>query len=553
MQNQHQTLLAIVFGLLVGCGGGRSSLKPPTDPPVPTVSPSAESPSSTTDVLTYHNNNARTGENLGETQLTPTNVNVNSFGKLFVMPVDGKVDAQPLYVSQVALSDNSRHNLLFVATEHDTVYAFDGDTGKKIWQVSLLGPDETTSDPRACDQVVPEIGITATPVIDRKSGPHGSLYAIAMSKDSAGNYFQRLHALDLANGSEQFGGPQEVQARYPGTGDGSDGQQVVFDPKQYKERAGLLLLNGIIYTTWASHCDIRPYTGWIIGYDEQTLKQVRLLNLTPNGSGGSFWNSGAGPAADDSGNIYLLQANGTFDRNLDEAGFPETGNFGNAFLKVSTNGTLSVADYFTMHDTVSQSARDEDLGSGGVLLIPDTSDETGKTAHLAVGAGKDGSIYLANRDKMGKFNPEDNHNIHQQLVRALPGSEFGMAAYSNGLLYFGDVNGRLKAFRLSGAFLSPVPESESSNTFPYPGTTPSVSGSGSSSRIVWAVENSANAVLYAYDANDLAKELYSSDQASSGRDYFGQGNKFVVPTIVNGKVYVGTVNSVAVFGLLPAK
>jgi len=546
-------VLVTAAGMLIACGGGvRSSSSP--DPAASPAVPAAPLPSVTADVLTYHNNNERTGEYLSETRLTTANVNVNTFGKLFFMPTNGKVDAQPLYVSRLALPDGTSPNVLYVATEHDTVYAFNADSGALIWQVSVLGPGETTSDPRGCDQVVPEIGITATPVIDRKAGPHGSLYVVAMSKDNSGRYFHRLHALDLATGVEQFGGPRNIEAHYPGTGDGSSGQTVIFDPKQYKERAGLLLVNGIIYTSWASHCDIRPYTGWMIGYDEQTLGQVRVLNLTPNGNGGALWNSGAAPAADDSGNIYALEANGSFETDTDAAGMPRGGDFGNAFVKLSTaNGGLTVADYFAMYNTIAESAIDEDLGSGGVLLLPDVKSADGNTERLAVGAGKDGNIYIVNRENMGKFKPSDNGNVHQALAAALPGSEFGMPAYTGGRLYFGDVRGHLKAFRLSGDLLSATAESKSGDTFPYPGTTPSVSGNGSRGTIVWAAANATVAVLHAYDASDLASELYNSNQAVAERDHFGHGNKFIVPTVANGRVYVGTVNGVAAFGLLPGR
>lgn len=543
-------LLIMLVALLTDCGGGsHSSLEPPP----PTSAPVQSSPSASADVLTYHNSNARTGEDLNETVLTLANVNLNTFGKLFTMSTDGKVDAQPLYVSHLGFSNGSNRNVLYVATEHDSVYAFDADSGTAIWRVSLLGPGETTSDPRDCDQVVPEIGITATPVIDRNAGPHGSLYAVAMSKDAAGNYYQRLHALDLTTGAEEFGGPREVQAQYPGSGDGGDGRTVVFDPKQYKERAGLLLLNGVVYTSWASHCDIRPYTGWIIGYDEQNLKQVRLLNLAPNGTGAAFWNSGAAPAADHAGNIYALAANGSFETDLDNAAMPLRRDFGNAFLKLSTAGGLSVADYFSMSDTVAESAIDEDLGSGGVLLTPDQVDGSGNVVRLALGAGKDGNIYVVDRENMGKFNAASPDHVWQKLSKALPGSEFGMPAYSAGLLYYGDVGSPLKAFRFSGVVLSATPESESPNSFAYPGTTPSISGNGSNDLIVWAAENGSTAVLHAYDAANLAHELYNSNQAAAGRDHFGQGNKFIVPTVANGKVYVGTVNGVTAFGLLAAK
>ena len=226
-----------------------------------------------TDVLTYHNDIARTGQNLNETILTTSNVNSAKFGKLGLYPVDGLVDAQPLYASNVAVPGNGTHNLLIAATEHDSVYAFDADSGTAIWHTSMLKAGETTSDNRGCSQVTPEIGVTSTPVIDRTRGPNGVVYVVAMSKDGSGNYHQRLHALDLALGTELFSGPADVQAKYPGTGDNSDGTNVIFDPGQYKERAGLLLMNGVLYTGWASHCDIRPYTGWIIAYNAATWRR----------------------------------------------------------------------------------------------------------------------------------------------------------------------------------------------------------------------------------------------------------------------------------------
>ena len=315
------------------------------------------SPLRAQDVLTYHNDNARTGQDLNETILTPSNVNSTQFGKIFQVTVDGKVDAQPLYAAAVAIPSQGTHNVLFVATEHDSVYAFDADTGAQLWQVSLLQTGETTSDDRGCEQVTPEIGITATPVIDRSSGPNGTLYVVAMSKDSSSAYHQRLHALDMTTGAEVFGGPKEVQATFPGTGDNSNGTDVIFDPKQYKERAGLLLLNHLIYTAFSSHCDFAPYTAWIMAYNESTLGQVNVLDLTPNGNEGSVWMSGGGLAADAAGNIYALMANGTFDTTLNQNGFPGQGDYGNAFVKLSTaNGGLTVADYFTMTNTVAESS-----------------------------------------------------------------------------------------------------------------------------------------------------------------------------------------------------
>jgi hypothetical protein len=502
-----------------------------------------------TDVLTYHNDIARTGQNLTEGILTTSNVNSSTFGKLGFYPVDGLVDAEPLYASNVAVPSNGTHNVLIVPTEHDSVYAFDADSGATIWQVSMLESGETTSDDRGCGQITPEIGVTSTPVIDRTSGPNGAIYAVAMSKDGSGNYHQRLHALDLALGTELFGGPVDIQATYPGTGDNTNGTSVVFDPGQYAERSALLLLNHVIYTGWTSHCDIRPYTGWIMGYSESTLGQTSVLNVTPNGNEGSIWMAGAGLAADSSGNIYFLDANGDFDTTLNSGGLPSDGDYGNAFMKLSTSGGLAVADYFEMDNGVSESDSDTDLGSGGTIVLPDLSDGSGNTWHLAVGAGKDSNLYLVNRDSMGKFSA-NNNNIYQELAGALPGGVWAMPAYFNNTIYYGSVGSPIQAFTITNAKLSSGATAQTANSFGYPGATPSISANGTSNGIVWAVENTSPAVLHAYNVANL-NELYNSNQASGGRDQFGAGNKFITPMIVNGKVFVGTPNGVAVFGLLP--
>ncbi len=506
----------------------------------------------TPDVLTYHNDNARTGQQLNETILTPANVNSSTFGRLFVISVDGKVDAEPLYVAGISIAGGT-HNVLVVATEHDSVYAFDADSGATLWHVSMLSSGETPSDDRGCSQVTPEIGVTSTPVIDLGAGSHGTVYVVAMSKNGAGQYLQRLHALDLTTGAEQFGGPVAVQATYPGTGDNSSGGNVVFDPGQYKDRAGLLLLNGVVYTSWASHCDIRPYTAWMIGYNENTLAQTTVLNVTPNGNEGSFWSAGAGPAADANGNIFALVANGTFDTTLNASGFPNRADFGNTFLHISTSGGhLAVADYFAMFNVVAENNTDLDLGSGGALVVPDMTDSMGRTRHLAVGAGKDSHIYVADRDNMGKFNPANNGSIYQDIVGALSGQVFSMPAYFGGVIYYGAVGDTLKAFPFSSALLASSASSQSATTFQYPGATPSISANGSGNGIVWAAENGAAATLHAYDAANLTNELYNSNQAPGGRDQFGTGNKFITPMIANGKVYVGTISGVGVFGLLGA-
>jgi hypothetical protein len=496
-------------------------------------------------VLTWHNDIARTGQNLQETILTPTNVKSSTFGKLFVMNVDGKVDAQPLYVPSVTIPGQGVHNVLYVVTEHASAYAFDADSGTQLWKVSALGAGESPSDDRGCGQVTPEIGLTATPAIDLQSGPHGTMYATAMSKDGSGNYHQRLHALDLTSGAEQFGGPMEVQATYPGSG-----AENTFLPRQHVERPGLLIVNGVVYTSWGSHCDGGPYTGWVIGYNETTLAQTSVLNLTPNGSEGGIWMAGAGPGADAKGNVFLLTGNGTFDTTLTAGGFPNKGDYGNAFVKMSTTaGTLAVADYFTMSNTVSESNADADLGSGGAMLLLQVNDAQGHLRSLGVGAGKDGHIYVVDQANLGKFNPSTNA-IYQDMPGALPGGIWSSPAWFNGTLYYGDVGNTLKAFAFTNGMFQPTPSSHSSHSFGYPGTTPSISANGTSNGIVWGAENTSPAVLHAYDATNLATELYNSNQAASGRDHFGSGNKFIVPTVVNGKVYVGTTNGVGAFGLL---
>jgi hypothetical protein len=500
-------------------------------------------------VITYHNDNLRTGQNLSESLLTPQNVRFASFGKILTLPVDGKVDAQPLLVSGVAVPNKGVHNVVFVATEHDSLYAFDADTGVNYWQVSLLKAGETTSDTRGCGQVSPEIGITATPAIDPTAAPHGAIYVVAMSKDSAANYHQRLHAIDISTGAPQPGSPIDIQATYPGTGDNTVNGNVVFDAKQYKARPGLLLVGGVVYTSWSSHCDFRPYTGWTIGYQQATLAQTSVFNFTPNGNEAAVWGAGAGASADASGNLFFQLGNGTFDTTLDTSGFPGRGDFGNAFVKLSlVGGALKAVDYWTMFNTVAESNADEDLGSGGVLLLPDVTDSAGTIRHLGAGAGKDRAVYLFDRDNMGKFNPGSNGNIYQQLPAALGGSSFASPAWFNGLLYFGSVGDVIRAYKMTAGKLGATPWSSTLTSFAFPGATPSISANA----ILWAVENSSPAVLHAYDANDLLTELYNSSQATGSRDQFGAGNKFITPTIANGKVYVGTPNSVAVFGLLPA-
>jgi hypothetical protein len=478
------------------------------------------------DVTTYKYDLARTGLNSRETILTTANVKSATFGLQRILSADAAIFAQPLYLSALNIA-GAAHNVVFVATEHNSVYAYDADSGAKLWQVSVNIAGETTSDNRSCDQISPEIGITATPVIDRNH--------------------QRIHALDVTNGSELFNGPKEITASYPTAGGGT----TTMDPGAYKDRAGLLLLNGEVYTTWGSHCDFDPYTGWIIAYSGSTLARTRVLNIAPNSNnlGPAIWQSGGAPAADDNGYIYLLAANGVFETTLDANGFPNMGDYGNSFLKLSTaGGTLAVADYFAMWNEVSESNADLDLGAGSPLLLPDLTDATGTTKHLAFGAGKDGNIYIVNRDSLGKFDPSKN-NIWQQIdqggqeVRSTP-------AYFNGHVYLSARDVGLKAYSITNARLSASPTSQTAATFGYPGTVPVVSSNGTSNGIVWASTTANPSILYAYDAANLATVLYSSNQAANSRDSFGQTNKFNAPVVVGGKVFVPTKTGVAVFGLL---
>ena len=529
------------FSVLISNGSGNVTSRNALLTVTPAVSTAG------TDVVTYKNDLARTGQNLNEKTLTPANVKHARFGKLQFLSTDGKVDAQPLYLSALSIG-GVKHNVVFVATENDSAYAFDADTGTQLWKVSLVPAGETVASelPQVCDVIEPTIGVTATPVIDRGAGAHGTIYLVAMTKSST-TWHQRLHALDVTTGAEVAGGPREITATYD-----TAGGTITFDPGQYLERAGLLLLNHTVYTTWTSHCDNKFYTGWIIAYNQGTLQRTAVLNIAPNsgGVGPSIWMSGGAPAVDAAGKIYVITANGAFESTLDAAGFPNLGDYGNSFLKLSTSGGgLRVTDYFAPNNTAFLSAVDFDLGAGGVMLLPDMTDSSGTVRHLAVGAGKDGNMYVINRDSMGHFSPSSN-NIWQQLNGVLGGGIWSTPAYFNGHIYYGQDNGALKSFSISAAQVVLPAGSSSSVTFGFPGTAPSVSANGTANGIVWAHQNANPAVLYAFDANDVSKPLYSSSQAANGRDQFGAGNKFVTPVIADGKVFVGAASGVAVFGLL---
>ena len=499
-------------------------------------------------VLTYHNDNLRTGQNVNETILTTTNVNSSKFGKLFSLPVDGPIFAQPLYMPGVTVGTQV-HNLVFVATEHNSVYAWDADTASAtpVWTVSFNNPAagvtaipcaEAASGRGNCSTITPEFGITSTPVIDSSTG---TLYVVASTKEVSGgttSYVYRLHALSVTTGQEKFGGPVALQAT-----SGS----VTFIPIQHLQRPGLLLVNGVVYIGFGSHGDISPWYGWLLGYSASTLKQVLAFNASPNAGDSGIWQSGAGPASDATGNIYLNTGNGGFDVNTGGI------DYGDSIVKLNSSGT--VLDYFTPYNQATLDATDADLGASGLVLLPD---QAGTYAHVLVSASKQGVIYSVNRDGMGKYNAASNQNI-QSLAGLSSSGLFGSPAYWNGNVYFAAWNDYLRAFQVINGTLALT--SHSSVTLAFPGATPSVSSNGTNNGIVWIIQenvpndtvinNPPTAVLRAYDATNLATELYDSTQATGNRDAAGGAVKFAVPTVANGKVYVGNSNQVTVYGLLP--
>jgi hypothetical protein len=494
-------------------------------------------------VLTYQYDNTRAGTNPNETVLTPANVNSSRFAKLFSHPVDGQVYGQPLYLTDVYVPGKGAHNVVYVVTEHDSVYAFDADSNAgsnaaPLWQVSFINPAAgVTTVPATdvgCTQISPEIGITSTPVIDPVSG---TLYVVAMTKES-GSYVHRLHGLDVASGAEKPASPVVIQATYPGTGEG--GTTLVFKAKDYKQRPGLLLVNGVVYTGWSSHCDIGPYHGWLMGYDAQTFQQVTVYNSTPDGEGASFWAGGAAPAADSAGNIYFVNGNGSF--NYASGGR----NLGESYVKLSTGGGLTVVDYFTPFNFDSLNEGDLDVGSTGVAFL---GDEAGSAAHphLMVGAGKEGRIYLLDRDNLGAFQAGTDSQIVQSIAPGAIKPLYGNPAYFNKLVYFCSSGGGLAGFPVSAAAMAPSYTTHSSGQFSFPGCVPTVSANGTANGIVWVLE--VDGILHAYDASLLENELYNSNQ-DAARDALGSYVKFSVPTVANGKVYAGTANSLAVYGLL---
>jgi protocatechuate 3,4-dioxygenase beta subunit len=489
-------------------------------------------------MLTYHNDNFRTGQNINETILTPVNVNSATFGKLFSYNVDGFIVGQPLYLPNVSIPGAGTHNVVYVATQHDSVYAFDADSNlgnnaTPLWQVSFINPSAGVTTTPIADQgcgdttFFTEIGITATPVIDPMTG---TIYLLAKTKEN-GSYVYRLHALDVTTGQEKFGGPVVITGSVP-----SSHGTYNFSPLPAMSRVALLELNGVVYIGIGSNgCD-GGTSGWVIGYDAATLNQVGVFNAAPNyGTFANIWMGSAGLAADAAGYMYFATANGPFDANSGGS------SYGESLVKLSTNGGLTAVDYFTPYNYLTLSNNDRDLGSGGVLLLPD---QPGPFPHLMVAAGKEGTIYLVNRDNMGHFHVGDDSQIVQSLPDVLR-PVFGMAAYWNNTIYFaaGANSDPRRAYSISGGLLSLQPTSMS--TAITTNNTPSVSANGTTNGIVWV-----GGGLDAYDATDLSKLLYSSTQAHT-RDTTGPTAHFVTPTVINGHVYLGTTQQLLVYGLLP--
>jgi hypothetical protein len=501
--------------------------------------------SSAADVLTYHNDNARTGQDLNETILNPSNVNVTSFGKLFTDPVDGAIYAQPMYMANVTIPGQGVHNVVYVATENDSVYAFDADhPGPALWHDSLINPAQSitsvpSTQPWQID-LAPQVGITGTPVID----PATSTLYVAAKTESTGpsgiTYAYTLHALDISNGAEKLGGPILIQPTVPGQGAGSVNGTVTFQAEYQLQRPALLLSNGVVYVAFGSLGDFGPYHGWVVGYAANSLAQVAVFNDTPNSSMGGIWMGGAGPAADGAGNIYLIIGNAPLRPAR------TGGSYGDVALKLTAS--LKVADCFVPPNTALLNAKDLDFGSGGAMLVPV---RPGRAPSLFLGGGKSGILYSIRLASMAR---QHTRNPSAQAIVNSTHSLFTSPAYYNGNIYVSALADVLRQYKLAGSrVVGPV--AHSSESFGYPGSNLSISANGSTSGIVWSLENagvggsSGPAVLHAYNAANVGQELYNSNQAPA-RDQPGTAVKFAVPTVANGNVYVGTQTGLTVYGLI---
>jgi hypothetical protein len=509
----------------------------------------AMSTAASAQITTAQVDNARTGAYLRETALTPRNVNPRQFGRLFRLKVDGDIYAQPLFVPGVEVPGKGKHDVIYVATEHDSVYAFDayGNPSTPLWKVSFLTGGAITVPERdvECFFIRPEVGITSTPVIDLKTG---TLYVLARTKIghlfSANEYHQQLHALAITTGVEKFGGPMEIRASVRGKGDGTRGGTVEFDRLRENPRAALLLSNGTVYLSWASSCDVGPYHGWVMAYDARTLKQKAVFNDSPDADDGGIWASDTGIAADQDGDVYAATGNGRFD--VAKGGR----DYGDTLLKLHLdNSGFVIKDYFTPFNEQHLNITDSDLGSGGPVLLPD---QRGPHPHVAIVGGKAPLLYVINRDHMGHFDPDSDHRALQTIPTQ--GGIFGAIAYWNQNVYLLSDGDALRNYEVVDGKL--VYKASSSFSLPDHAATPAVSANGDKDGIVWLVSSKGwnspdrTAVLHAVDASNIAHELYNSEQ-NPARDRAGLALRFNVPTIANGHVYIGAKHEVDVYGLFP--
>jgi hypothetical protein len=541
-------VVSIIFALSTSCGrGGTIITRPPSQTPPPTQTQA-------NGVYTYHNNVARTGLNPNETTLTPANVNKDNFGKLCTYAVDGFVYTQPLYVKGVQLSSSSPKDVVYIGTEHDSVYAFDTHCGQQdpYWHVSFIDPAHgattVSADDVLSNNTGPEVGITGTPVIDPTNN---LLYVVAATKEN-GQFFQRLHILDIRTGAEKTGSPVEIKASVVGIGDSTDGNgKVLFSPQWQNQRSALLLVDHTLYIGWGSHHINRPWHGWLLAYDTNTLQQVAALNTTPNGWGGGIWMSGNGPSYDGAAGIFVQSGQGTYTA---DQGGPD---FGDSIFRLSKTD-LSRSDYFTPYDQEWRLEHDADTGTAGPVLLPDQSSSHPK---LLLSVSKDGNIYLVDRENMGHYNP--GMDIAAQVVRnavgivpSLPslagnGAGYNTPAYWNGHVYFCGRDDVAKSFSLRDGTLSVQPTSQAADVADVRGGGISVSSNGDSNAILWVLQWKRDfSILFAYDATDLSRRLYSSEDSGT-RDHLGAAaSKFAVPTVYGGNVYTAGQNFLAVFGPL---
>jgi hypothetical protein len=495
-------------------------------------------------VLTYHNDNLRTGQNLEEAALTPDNVNSASFGKLTSYQVDGMIFAQPLYVPNVQIPRKGLHDVVYVVTENDSVYAFDDDglVAAPLWHHTFVnlktGVTPIPSSNNGVDSVGSEIGITSTPGIDTSGG---TIFVSAATKNKHGVFAQDIHALSLATGAEKYGA-KLISASIHAQGDGSKNGVEAFSPVSLLQRSALLMNQGVVYLAFGSQGNDQPYHGWVFAYNDSGLGQAATFNDSPNGNAAGISESGNGPAADSSGNVYIASGNGTFDAS---SGGPDHGE--SLFELERVKSKFEVVDYFTPSDAAALAAANLDFGSAGPMLLPD---QQSGPPHLAIVGDAEGTIYVLNRDNLGHFN-SGGDQIVQELPTEFGAGIFSAPAYFNGQVYFGSSGNPLVAFPLQAGQLNTDTVSLTAHSFSFPGTTPAISASGSSNGIVWAIDTAgyntnAPAVLYAFDATSL-DELYDSTQAGS-RDAAGAAVEYSFPVIANGKVYIGTQSELDIYG-----